>query len=128
LIARSSVAFSTSSLASNAAESVTVTLFKSAFVYKIVTNRPAWVRAYATAAYRTADVGRVITDDIDRTNDHGLLFEFITATGELTWALSPGVELFNLDSTLATDIYFRIVNLDGSAGVVTTTLTVRQTE
>jgi hypothetical protein len=118
--------FATSSLAANAFATVDVALDLADEVYRITTDRPARVRAYDTAAHRTADAARLVT--ADPTGDHGLLLEVVTATGLLGLDLSPVITLMNMDATPAPTIYFAVQNLDTITGVVTVNLTIRRTE
>lgn len=126
LPARSTVSFSTGSIAAGASESDDVAVFKAAQAYSLSTNRPARVRAYGTSVHRTADASRAI--GVDPTGNHGLLLEVVTTASILSLDLAPPVNLVNLDGTPATTIYFAVTNLDTGTGVVTTTLTVRQAE
>jgi hypothetical protein len=89
-------------------------------------NRPARVRVYATAAYRTADATR--TSDTDATGDHGLLAEVIFATGLLSVVFAPVAEMINMDGTPNTTIYFAVQNLDIATGTITVNMTLRQEE
>jgi hypothetical protein len=125
LTARRTVAFSTASIATSVLENADVTINLAAQCYRVATNRAARVRAYGTAAHRTADTARAI--GTDPTGDHGLLMEVVTTAAILALNLPP-VDLVNVDATPSTTIYFAVTNLDVSTGVVTTTLTLRQTE
>lgn len=125
LTARHDVAFSTGSLATNASATSDVTLHLGCEAYKLVTNRAARIRAYSTSAYRTADVARAI--GVSPTGDHGLLLEVVTGA-TLSFDLTPVPTLVNMDGSPAATIYFAVTNLDVSTGVVTTTVTVRQSE
>lgn len=126
LLARETRVLSTSSLAADASENLDVAIYKAAEIYVLSTNRPAWVRAYATSTYRTDDAARLITEDPE--GDHGLLLEMVTASDELSFTLSPVTTVFNANGTPTTTIYFRVTNLDTVTGIVTTTLTCRQVE
>lgn len=124
--ARRTVSFTTASLAPQGLTTNDVTINLAASLYKMVVNRPARVRVYGTAAYRSADATR--TSDTDATGDHGLLAEVIFATGLLSVAFAPVTQLVNLDSTPTTTLYFAIQNLDTATGTVTIDATVRQDE
>jgi Collagen triple helix repeat (20 copies) len=126
LVARGTVAFTAAGLAAGAAATADVAVYRAARVYRLVTNRPARVRAYPTAAQRTADAGRAAS--ADPTGNHGLLMEAVTGAGMLTLDMGPLPELYNADAPLSTTIYFAVTNLDTAAGDVTATLTVGQEE
>lgn len=123
---RSSVVFSTASIAAQVVENDNVTIYKAARILKVATNRPTRVRAYGTSAYRTADAARLVTQD--PTGDHGCLLEVVTASGLLAVTMSPAADVANMDGPVASTIYFAVQNLDTVTGIVTVTLTVQQEE
>ena len=65
--------------------------------FKVITNRPARVRVYASEAYQMAE------DEIERpigrdpVGDHGLLFELVTTVEQLSYTLSPVVDMLSGD-------------------------------
>jgi hypothetical protein len=124
--ARQTKSFSTAALVSQAVEQDSVTLFSICTCLAISTNRPARVRAYSTAAFRTADLTRPVTQD--PYGNVGCLLEVETLTGLLALDLSPAVTLHNLDNPVAATIYWTTQNLDTNTGVVTVTLTLLQEE
>lgn len=126
ITARRVVSFTTASLAAQATTTSDVTINLAASLYKMAVNRPARVRAYGTAAYRSADATR--TTDTDPTGDHGLLAEVLFATGLLSITFAPVTQLVNMDGTPITTIYFAIQNLDTATGTITVDLTIRQDE
>jgi hypothetical protein len=126
LPSRADVAATAAGLAAGAEANVTMALGKAYTLFKIVTNRPARVRLYANAAYRTADAGRAI--GTDPTGDHGLLMEIVTTAGQLSYALAPPVVGYNLEGPVTTDSPLRVTNLDAGAGDVTVTLTAIEQE
>jgi Collagen triple helix repeat (20 copies) len=126
LVARSTTAFTAAALAAGAEATPDAAVFRTARVYRVVTNRPARVRAYPTAAQRTGDAARPVTQD--PTGNHGLLLEVVTTAAMLTLDMTPLPVLYNADAPLSTTIYFAVANLDTVAGDVTATLTVGQEE
>lgn len=90
---------------------------------KIQTNVEAWVRIYTDTASRTADASRLITDD--PAPDAGVIAEAITATGNLTIKMSPGV-IGWLET--GSSIPIAVTNLSGTASVLEVTLTVVELE
>jgi hypothetical protein len=124
--ARRAVSFTTVSLAGQGATTNDVTINLAAALYQMSVNRPARVRVYATAAYRSADATR--TSDSDPTGDHGLLAEVVFVTGTLSITFAPVAELVNMDGTPTTTIYFAIQNLDVATGTITVNMTLRQDE
>lgn len=121
------VSFSTSSLAADASENVDVEIDESALALSLAANRPSRVRAYSTAAQRTADSAREIgTDAVDGS---GLLLEVVfTDTLLQIKPLSPIAVLTNFDTPVTEDIYFAVQNLDVSTGVVTVSVNVMRAE
>lgn len=85
--------------------------------YRIVTNRPARVRLYATAAQRDADVNRPI--GTKPTGNHGRLLEVVTAIGLLDLVLSPVVD-FAAYEPGSSDFYASVTNLSTTTGAVAT--------
>lgn len=120
---RTTIAHTTASLALDAVENFTVAVHPGWRCFRIVTSRAARVLLYRTAAQRTADISRLVTED--PTGDHGLLLEFITTAGDLDWALTPTVDLYSDDGS--SNFYGRIVNLD-STGTVQVTFHYLRTE
>lgn len=88
------------------------------------TDVPARVRMYASADQRDADLDRNI--GVDPLGDHGLLFELITTPEDLSYTLSPKVDVATDDGTL--DYYMAITNLSGDPAAVTLTLNLVRTE
>lgn len=119
-LTRTTTAYTTALLADGATETGLIPIAPSYQLLRIQTNVPSRVRLYASTAQRDADVARVATTD--PTGDHGLLFEFMTTTGDLDWALAPMVDGYRLD-TVSSSIPITITNLSGSSAAVTVTLT-----
>jgi hypothetical protein len=126
VVPRADVSKTTASLADQASESGTITMATGYRISKIVTSVPARVRLYSTTAKRDADAARAIGED--PTGDHGLMLEYITATGLLSAALSPMVDGYSLEATPTKDIPYSITNLSGGSSPVTITLTWQKTE
>lgn len=113
------------SLADDANGNIDITGFKGYNLYKVTTDRAAWVRIYTNAASRTADNARTI--GTDPAYDAGVIAEVIT-TGAETVIMSPGVIGFNDEGTVGTNIAVNVTNLSGSTSTVAVTLTLLQTE
>jgi hypothetical protein len=126
VLARTSITWTTGSLANNASESDDETLAKACQAYSITTDRAARVRAYSTSAHRTADAARAA--GTDPTGNHGCLLDVVTTGAMLTVDLSPVVDLVNMDGTPATTIYFAITNVSGSTSTVQVSITYRKSE
>jgi hypothetical protein len=125
LEARTTAVGTTSSLATNASENLTVVGFKSYALLKILTNRAAWVRVYTSQAARTADTSRLITDD--PLPGSGVIAEAIT-DGFTPVLISPSIIGFNDETIPTTDIYVRVTNTAGTTGAVTVTLSILRLE
>jgi hypothetical protein len=116
----------TGSLANNGSAFPNVTnAYKSYLLYKIQTDRAAWVRVYTSSAARTADASRSI--DVDPLPGSGVIAEVIT-TGASTQVLTPAVIGFNDDATPVNTIYLSVTNISGTTGTVTVTLTALKLE
>ena len=113
---RYSKLYATASLASNANEESALVFHPSFRMYKVVTDRAARIRIYATLAQRIADSGRPI--GVDPVGNHGLLFELVTSSDILSYTLSPVVDLV-ADNEEAT-YYTSVTNLSAVTGAVTT--------
>lgn len=115
----------TAVLAQSAVEIDTLELYPSVRLYKIVTNRPARVRLYPTAAMRDSDVVRSI--GTKPTGNHGRLLEIVTYVGLLELVLSPAVDMTSIDA-FDSDFYSTVTNLDASAASVAVTYHYFRTE
>lgn len=115
--ARTVVTFTTTSLAANAEQQISVTIPDQCVLIKISTSVSSRVRAYVSNAYRSSDVGRAIT--VDPTGDHGVLLEVRTTSEWLDINLSPATVLYTASNTLP----LLVSNLSGSNSPVTVTLT-----
>lgn len=118
---RSDAQHTTAALPANAGESSTIAMGKTFTLLAIATSAPARVRLYTTPDKRDADVARPATQT--PVGDHGLIAEFITAAGQLSWQLSPatiGADLKNIpDGTAA----LRVDNRGPAGTAITVTAT-----
>lgn len=116
----------TSSLTNNGVAYPNITnAYKSYLLFKIQTDRAAWVRVYTSEAARIADTSRSI--DVDPLPGSGVLAEVIT-TGSSTQVLTPAVIGFNDETTPVDTIYLAVTNRSGTTGTVTVTLTALKLE
>jgi hypothetical protein len=119
---RTTLTATTTSLANDAADSLTFTgTGKSGRFIAIETDRAAWVILYASTAARTADAGRGI--GTDPSPGSGVLAEVFT-TGAETIKLTPVVGYFNDETVLASELYAKVVNKSGVTSTVQVGLTV----
>jgi hypothetical protein len=109
----------TASLADDAEETGTVALGKNGFILNVVADRACWVRLYGTAAERTADAARLITEDPDVPVLADLIFE----AGALTIPCAPLIGYANRDGTVVTSIYYSIINTSGATSTVSVDFT-----
>ena len=94
-------------------------------LYKIQTNRAAWVRVYTDNASRTSDITRA--ENTDPAFDSGVIAEVITSSAD-TITLIPSVIGFNDEATPTTNIPITVTNKSGATASVTVTLTILQIE
>ncbi len=123
---RQTFSTTTGSLTNNASAFPNITnAYKSYLLFKIQTDRAAWIRVYTTSAARSADTTRSI--DVDPLPGSGVIAEVIT-TGASTQVLTPAVIGFNDDATPVNTIYLSVTNRSGVTGTVTVTLTALKLE
>lgn len=116
----------TASLANNASAFPDITgAYKSYLLFKIQTDKAAWVRVYTSTAARTSDSSRTI--DVDPLPGSGVIAEVITI-GASTQVLTPAVIGFNDQATPVNTIYLSVTNRSGTTGTVTVTLTALKLE
>ena len=108
----------TASIATGVNELNTVTMEQGYRLLKIETDVAARVRLYTTTTGRDADETRSFLTEPDANN--GVLFDYITSSGDLSNDLSPTVDGFVATGTA---IPITVTNLSGSTGAVTVTLT-----
>lgn len=123
----SNTVVTTASLATGAAESGSVTVFKSFTLLAIAFSCKARVELYSAAAARNADASRVWGTAPTAYAQNELICDVQNSDGPRTWVMSPAALGFNTDSPRTSTIYYRITNLD-TAQAVTITLTVLQME
>ena len=99
--------------------------YKSWLLYKVQTDKAAWVTIYTSQAARNSDTTRTI--DQDPMPGSGVIAEVIT-TGAQTQVMTPAVFGFNDESTVTDSIYMKVRNRSGSTGQVTVTLTLLKLE
>jgi hypothetical protein len=123
---RQTFSTTTSSLTNNGVAYPDITnAYKSYLLFKIQTDKAAWIRVYTSSAARSADSSRSI--DVDPLPGSGVIAEVIT-TGASTQVLTPAVIGFNDDSTPVNTIYLAVTNRSGTTGTVTVTLTALKLE
>lgn len=123
--ARHELIDNTAVLVSGAVEQGVVELYPSVRLYKIITNRPARVRLYPTAAMRDADISRSV--GIKPTGNHGRLLEVVTTISLLELILSPAVDITSVDP-FSSDFYTSVTNRDTVSGAVAVTYHYFRTE
>lgn len=116
--------FTTSTLADGAIENDTVTIYPGYRILHVATDRAARVRAYASAADRTADASR--PPGTDPTGDHGVLLDVVTTSGDLDWRMTPAVDAYTDDET--SNVPVAVTNMSGASHTVQVTLTLIRTE
>lgn len=110
----------TSAIAQNASQNLTVPLGKTSNVLRLTTNYPAWVRLYSTSAYQAADSSRDITTD--PTGEHGVLLECITTSINLDIGLAPSAWIYSLEAVPGATIPVTVTNKDSVSRQVLVTL------
>ena len=115
----------TSSIANNASDDVSVTQWNSYALLKVQTDRAAWVTIYSSSSARSSDSSRTIDTDPDPGS--GVIAEVVT-TGAATQILTPAVVGFNESTSDSGTIYMKVVNQSGSTSTVQVTLTVLKLE
>jgi hypothetical protein len=123
LPARTTVTYTTASLANATQESGLVALSQGYQILKIQLDRSARVRLYGTTSDRTADASRAAGTDPSSTA--GVMLDFSSVTGAGTWELNPIDGVFYGSGS---SVPILIDNLSGSTSTVAVTLTWKQTE
>lgn len=113
---RQTATVTTASLAAGATATATMDIRKVADLLSMETDYPAWVRVYGTAAQRTADAARAITEDPPPGS--GCFLDASTSSG-LVVACSPVPVFWNGDSTPDDTAYVSIKNLDTVSRAIT---------
>lgn len=119
---RVSSSVTTSSLGPGATANATFTGIGSNGLFaKVTSDKPAWIRFYSSAAARTADIPRLITED--PALGGGVFLEIITSVNNETVIITPATQYFNDDSIETDAIYAAITNQDSTSGTITVTVT-----
>ena len=128
LDSRSTFTNTTASLANAAAGNIEVTAHKSYALLKIKPSIAAWVTLYVDAASRTADASRA--QGADPAPDAGVIAEVVTSGANQEIKMSPGVIGWHQDAGNdgVNTVFCKVVNLSGSTGTCTVSLTVVQLE
>jgi hypothetical protein len=125
MAARTTVAGTTSSLASFSTADLNITGFKGYSLMAITTSAAAWVRLYVNGASRTADASRNQYTDPDP--DAGVIVEVVTGGSE-TVLISPAVFGYNYETTPTTNIPCKVTYQGEGTSTVTVTLSLVQIE
>ncbi|MCA9344564.1 collagen-like protein [Candidatus Saccharibacteria bacterium] len=116
---RTTAEYNVADLDNDAHDSGTITMAPAWRILKVESNVAARVRLYANTSYRDADVNRTIGDD--PTGDHGLLMDFVTTSGQLSWVLSPLIDGYTTDSS--DDVAITVTNKSGGQSDTNVTIT-----
>jgi hypothetical protein len=111
---RTTVSYTTASLAAGASESGSFTVPQVYSILKVTTNYPARVRLYLSADQQTADLSRPVTED--PTGNHGVVLETVTEAGMLSLDLSPAPISYTPDAGVTA--YITVENLDTVSRVI----------
>ena len=117
---RETATATTSSLAPGGTWTGTITVPKTCALVRVETSRPAVVRAYGSAAARTADSTRPFTEPPG--GGTGVQFQGTTVASLLEFVASA--TLSNDDDPAADLIYLHVENRDTSTWTITITFTV----
>ena len=122
---RVSTSATTSSIADDASDDISVTGYNSYALLSVQTDRAAWVTVYSSSSARTSDASRTIDTDPDPGS--GVIAEVVT-TGAATQIITPAAVGFNESTSDSGTIYMKVVNQSGSTSTVQVTLTVLKLE
>ncbi|MGI8542053.1 MAG: hypothetical protein ACR2MD_01070 [Aridibacter sp.] len=116
---RKGLNLTTSSIADSAETSGTIALGKSFDLLRVAANKYCRITLYKTAAARSIDAARIFGSRTYIGTSHGIILDLkLTAATGLSWLCSPDVNGSNGDIPAATNIYYRVQNLSGSASAV----------
>jgi hypothetical protein len=119
---RTTAAVTSSSLADGANENLTITgTGKAGQLLAVEVDQAAWITVYCSQAARTADAGRLETED--PSPGSGVLAEIIT-TGAQQITMTPAVNYFNFEAVPADEVYIKVVNKSGASNTITATLSI----
>ena len=110
LAVRTFANITTTSIANDVSQNITISAVKTYVLHKIETSHAAWVTVYTSSQARTNDASRLITTD--PVPGDGVIAESITTSSNLTQIMSPGVIGWNEDGT--NTVYVKVVNKSGS--------------
>ena len=122
---RTTASGSTTNIANDASQNITISVAKAYALLKIETSHASWVTLYTDTTSRTSDSSRAQTTD--PLPGSGVIAEVITS-GAATQIITPGTIGWNNDSTPSSNVYLKIVNKSGSTASITVTLTYIQME
>ena len=117
---RDSVAYTTGVIAANAIENGFVSLGKSFHLLRVESNSPAWIRVYATNAYRAADSRTDSSVAASSSIKPGIIFEGITSNSQLFIDCRKGFGS-SLEPIPSSDIPITIANLGNSITSISVT-------
>lgn len=116
---RTTATYTSTTLAAGAsAVDATVTLALSYRLLRVVTNKPARVRLYTSAAKQSADVARTI--GTDPAGDHGVVLDVVTTTTNLSLDFAPQVHGSSMENTPTSAIALSAENRGDTAGLTIT--------
>ena len=125
---RTTATVTTTSIASKANFTGTITMAKGYRLLNIQTDYPARVRLYSTTAGQTADLTR--SSDVDALDTNGLAFEYITGIDPYTSVNYMNVDVPSIDGHInsGSAVPITVTNNDTVSRTITVTLTYIKTE
>ena len=126
-LAREVVTVTTSALGNGTTDSSKfATLGRSAWVMRVETDVPAWVRCYTTAAALLADQNRPI--DRFAQGEHGLVFDIVTTSGNLGIDFAPMAQGASLESPPVPSYPLAVMRMDGGVSPINVQITALKIE
>jgi hypothetical protein len=116
----------TGALAIDAVGNISITGFKTYALLAVISEIPAWIRVYASAAARTADAARLETED--PLPGSGVIAEVITTTDNQTVLFTPATIGFNAETPAANTVYLAVKNKGTGVATIDVTLILVQLE
>jgi hypothetical protein len=120
LQARVTYTYTTASLADGATENFTLPMGKSCSLISATTDFASWIRAYGSAAERTADATRLIT--ARPALGAGVFFDGVTSALVLAINTSPAPIIHSHETTPSANVPFALTNKSGAAHAITLTV------
>lgn len=113
--------FTTANIANDVVEDFTLPIGYGFVIVQVTVDFKAWVRAYITPAYRSADAARLIT--VAPVNEHGCILD-INFDNSSNLTIDIANARFGLDAQTVRDgnIAFTLQNKDGSSHAFTITV------